>query len=65
MQLQLNGEVVETAAATLDAFLAEQGYADAVVATAVNGSFVAAPARLGLTLSTGDQIEVLAPMQGG
>ncbi|WP_298355752.1 sulfur carrier protein ThiS [uncultured Litoreibacter sp.] len=65
MQLQLNGEAVETDAATLDAFLAEQGYADAVVATAVNGNFVAARARLGLTLSTGDQIEVLAPMQGG
>ncbi len=65
MQLQLNGETVETEAATLDAFLAEQGYADAVVATAVNGSFVAGPARLGLALSAGDKIEVLAPMQGG
>lgn len=65
MQLQLNGEAVETAATTLDAFLAEQGYATSVVATAVNGSFVAAPARLGMALTAGDQIEVLAPMQGG
>ena len=65
MQLQLNGETVESEASTLDAFLAEQGYADAVVATAVNGSFVAAPARLGMGLAEGDKIEVLAPMQGG
>ncbi len=65
MKLQLNGEAVESAATTLDAFLTEQGYGEAKVATAVNGSFVPAMMRAGQALSDGDAIEVLAPMQGG
>jgi sulfur carrier protein len=35
------------------------------VATAVNGEFVAAAARVRTPLSEGDRVEVLAPMQGG
>jgi sulfur carrier protein len=45
--------------------LQELGYADAVVATALNGEFVPAGSRPGARLSDGDRVEVLAPMQGG
>lgn len=65
MKLLLNGDSLTTEAATLDAVLIENGYADATVATAVNGNFVPATLRTTHTLTDGDQIEVLAPMQGG
>jgi sulfur carrier protein len=35
------------------------------VATALNGNFVTIGQRVTTTLSDGDQLEVLAPMQGG
>ncbi|PTM38583.1 sulfur carrier protein ThiS [Bosea sp. 124] len=65
MTLLLNGQPREIAAATLAEALAELGYAGKVVATAVNGDFVAARQREALRLAEGDRIEVLAPMQGG
>jgi len=65
MKLLLNGEPITTEAQTLDTVLAEKGYADTTVATAVNGDFVPVTLRATHTLNEGDQIEVLAPMQGG
>lgn len=65
MRLLLNGEAVETVAVTLQDFLAEQGYGEAAIATAVNGQFVARTMRTARALTEGDAIEVLAPMQGG
>lgn len=65
MNLLLNGDPISTDAETLDTVLAENGYADATVATAVNGDFVPVTLRATHTLTDGDQIEVLAPMQGG
>lgn len=65
MNITLNGVACETAATDLATVLVEQGFADAVVATAVNGAFVPATARGDFQLTPGDQIEVLAPMQGG
>lgn len=65
MTLLLNGEPQEVSARTLAEALAELGYAGKIVATAVNGDFVAARLRDTVTLSDGDRIEVVAPMQGG
>lgn len=65
MTLLLNGEPREVEATTLAQALAELGYAGKVVATAVNGDFVAVRHRDGVTLNDGDRVEVLAPMQGG
>jgi sulfur carrier protein len=65
MKLQLNGEAIETDAKTLVALLAEQGFGEAKVATAVNGQFVPATLRETQSLNENDLIEVLAPMQGG
>ncbi len=65
MKLQLNGATVEAQVATLADLLVAEGFGQGKVATAVNGSFVPAPSRAGYALTDGDQIEVLAPMQGG
>lgn len=65
MTLLLNGEPREISGRTLAEALAELGYAGKIVATAVNGDFVAARLRESVRLSDGDRIEVVAPMQGG
>jgi sulfur carrier protein len=65
MRILLNGAWLETEATELSAALRQFGYADAVVATAVNGEFVATAARGRTPLADGDRVEVLAPMQGG
>lgn len=65
MRVELNGEAVETQAATLSELIEERGFAAPSVATAVNGGFVARGARPRTTLNDGDRIEILSPMQGG
>lgn len=65
MKIVLNGAPREVHAVTLSDILDELGYADARVATAVNEDFVAAEARAATTLTEGDRLEVVAPMQGG
>lgn len=65
MTLLLNGAPQDVAARTLAEALAELGYGDRIVATAVNGDFVPARKRAETALSEGDRIEIVAPMQGG
>ena len=65
MKIFLNGDARELSAGTLDAALAELGYAQATVATAVNGEFVPKAERPETRLKDGDRLEVLAPLQGG
>ena len=65
MLISVNGERHELDAETLDAALAVLGYGGRKIATAVNGRFVAAMLRERTKLSDGDQVEVVAPMQGG
>jgi sulfur carrier protein len=65
MKILLNGAWREIAAGELGTLLEELGLAGAVVATAVNGEFVAAALRAHTALTEGDRVEVLAPMQGG
>lgn len=65
MRILVNGVWRETASPELAATLEELGYGGRVVATAVNGEFVAAEARRRTALAEGDRLEVLAPMQGG
>lgn len=64
MNILVNGEP-QAVAEHLEALLARMGVADAAVATAVNGRFVAAAQRASTPLAAGDRVEVLAPMQGG
>ncbi len=65
MKILVNGAWRDTDAGDLAAALQELGYGDAVVATALNGEFVAAGSRPGARLNDGDRLEILAPMQGG
>jgi sulfur carrier protein len=63
--IHLNGEPLETAARTLADLVAGQGFAEAAVATAVNGAFVPRGARAATLLAAGDKVEIVAPRQGG
>jgi len=65
MKLLLNGASIDAQATTLADLIVIEGYGGAKIATAVNGTFVPALARVDHILSAGDAIEVLAPMQGG
>ncbi len=65
MLITVNGEPREIAAANLAEALAALDYADAIVATAVNGDFVPARRRAVTRVEDGDRIEILAPRQGG
>ena len=65
MRIFLNDDVHDVDAATLAAALESLGFGGRKIATAVNGRFVAAAARPSTSISDGDRIEVVAPMQGG
>lgn len=61
----VNGETVESVAATLADLLSALEYEGEWLATAVNGELVHREDRPACRLSDGDRIEVLSPMQGG
>jgi len=65
MNIILNGKPAEVAAANLDDLLVELGYADAVVATAINEDFVPKDRRATVNVQAGDRLEVVAPLRGG
>ena len=65
MKIIVNGAELELGATTLAEALEALDYGDAVVATALNGHFVAARARALTRLSAGDRVEIVAPRQGG
>lgn len=65
MEIFLNGTAHDVEADNLADALNALGYRDAIVATAVNGRFVPTTVRPDTALADGDEIEVVAPMQGG
>lgn len=65
MKLIINGETENHNVQTLAELLAYAQYTESTIATAVNGEFVPKEDREDCHLSDGDQIEILAPMQGG
>ncbi len=72
MKIIVNGAWHELSAAgapsteaTLATVLSQLGLGDSVVATALNGQFVAAQQRAQTPVQNGDRVEVLSPMQGG
>jgi sulfur carrier protein len=65
VRISLNGEPYDTRARTLAELLGEAGFADASVATALNGAFVPRGARGDRMLAPGDRVEVVSPRQGG
>ena len=65
MRLVVNGEPQDVPAATLADALESLEFAEAKVATALNGEFVPARARAATPVKDGDRIEIVAPRQGG
>jgi sulfur carrier protein len=65
MKIVVNGENREIETGTLSGALEALDYADAKVATALNGEFVPARLREATPVKDGDRIEILAPRQGG
>lgn len=65
MKILLNGEAFATDAKTLGELCGRLGFAEAKIATAVNGGFVAASSRGTTRLAEADEIEIVAPRQGG
>lgn len=65
MNITVNAKSHNIAARTLSNALVELGFLSPAIATALNGQFVPRPAHDTTMLHDGDQLEVLAPMQGG
>ena len=65
MRLILNGDEVVTYCSTLEDFCLENKYDLEIIATAMNGIFVPKDLRINTILEEGDQIDILAPLQGG
>ena len=65
MKISINGIAKDVTSTNLAAVLHEAGYDDARVATAVNGNFVPVGQRESCSIEAGDQVEIVAPRQGG
>jgi sulfur carrier protein len=61
----VNGRTLVTAAKTVSDLVAAQDFTGAKIATAVNGHFVPEGRRATTLLNPGDQVEIVAPRQGG
>ena len=61
----VNGERTETFAVSLSELLAQLGFDQNQVATALNGDFVPRQARAETGLAADDKVEIVAPRQGG
>ena len=61
----VNGERREPRAASLAELVAQLGFGQEAVATALNGDFVPRRERASTALRPGDNIEIVAPHQGG
>jgi sulfur carrier protein len=61
----VNGERTETGAASLSELVAQLGFGEGQVATALNGDFVPRQARAAVELAPDDKVEIVAPRQGG
>jgi len=66
LEISLNGERLETGAATLQALLLARGYAlQSAFACAINNTFVPRPQWPERALKNGDRIDVVTPITGG
>lgn len=64
MKITVNGEKRDVTGPTVQDVLVEIGLTEARVATALNGAFLPLGMR-GTSVSDGDTLEIVAPMQGG
>ncbi|WP_310620077.1 sulfur carrier protein ThiS [Flexibacterium corallicola] len=65
MKIIVNGESRKATGNTLADILVEMGFTGPAIATALNGYLVPRENYQHTVIEEGDQLEVLAPMQGG
>ena len=66
IDVSLNGERINAAAATLQALLLARGYKlDSAFACAINNAFVPRPQWPVRALQNGDRIDIVTPITGG
>ena len=65
MLVVINGQSEAISETTLDELCKRFHEEPTLIATAVNGQFVALGERAALSLQEGDRIEILSPRQGG
>src|SRR5262245_9680268 len=65
LRVFVNGEATVTSAATLAELVAQFGFPETGVATALNGDFVPRGAREATRLVGDDKVEIVSPRQGG
>ncbi len=66
IKITLNGGRADIAPQqTITAFLDGQGYTKMLVAVAINGAFVPKSSHEDTLIHEGDNVEIVAPMQGG
>ncbi len=66
MRITLNGEIIRLENVTnISKLLSSQGYENKMVAIAVNGAFVPRSSYDTHVINDKDEIEIVAPMQGG
>jgi sulfur carrier protein len=65
MNIRLNGQIKSNAAPDIASLLIAEGYANKTVAVARNGTFVPRSQHAATLVQDGDEIEIVAPMQGG
>ena len=65
MKILINGEVTQTHAKTLGELCTVLGHGLDKIATARNGEFVPINERSRILIAENDQIEIVAPRQGG
>lgn len=65
MKITLNGESHSISQTDISSMLDENGYQGMLVAVAVNGTFVPRSEHATTKLNEGDEIDIVAPMQGG
>ncbi len=66
MKIILNGEAFKISENTnINALLSSHGYKDKTVAVALNGNFIPKLSYEAHIIKANDEIEIVAPMQGG
>ena len=66
MKITINGMPIKLdSSKSINELLENQGYDDKLVAVAVNGSFVPKSLHHETMISNEDDVEIVAPMQGG
>ncbi len=65
IDIVVNAEPLRVRGGTLADVLAQLGYGEAKVATALNGDFVPERMRASTPVSPGDRVEIVSARQGG